>query len=151
MAQVHFHVMQGVISNFIPIFSHSQFTHQWVVSHSQVTWEWVIRKLLCPSNVIWKMFPHEKTIKSGLWLIDDHGESHTRPLNELRPACKELTTKRGFSCELITRARNWQVPRPFLKVTYSHGTCVFQWWVPLSYCEYSGVTYDLLMSNIGRT
>ena len=43
------------------------------------------------------------------------------------------------------------VPRPFLTVKSGRGACRFQWRVSPSYCEYSGVTYDLLVSNTGGT
>ena len=46
---------------------------------------------------------------------------------------------------------NWQVSRPFLTVKSGLGACRFQWRVAQSYCEYSGITYDLLVSNIGGT
>ena len=36
-------------------------------------------------------------------------------------------------------------------VKSDQGACRFQWRVTPSYCEYSGVTYDLLVSNIGGT
>ena len=145
MPPVTFHIMQGVICwqfhTFIfSLTIYSSVGRKSLSSHLKVDYKIFANhlqfncKALGPCYVIWKMFPHDKTIKSELWLIDDHGESHTRPLNESRPACKELTTKREFSCELITRERNWQVPRPFFMVKYSRGTCEFQWWVPLSYC-----------------
>ena len=39
----------------------------------------------------------------------------------------------------------------FLTVKSDRGTCRFQWQEGLSYCEYSEVTYDLLVSYIGGT
>ena len=39
----------------------------------------------------------------------------------------------------------------FLTVKRDRGACRFQWRVSSSYCENSGVTYDLLVSNIGGT
>ena len=39
----------------------------------------------------------------------------------------------------------------FLMVKSGRGACRFQWRVSPSYCEYSGVTYDLLVSYIGGT
>ena len=36
-------------------------------------------------------------------------------------------------------------------VKSDHGACRFQWQVSPSYCEYSGVTDDLLVSNLGGT
>ena len=39
----------------------------------------------------------------------------------------------------------------FFTVKSGRGACRFQWRVGPSYCEYPGVTYDLLLSNIGGT
>ena len=39
----------------------------------------------------------------------------------------------------------------FLTVKSGRGVCQFQWRVGPSYCEYSGVTYGILVSNIGGT
>ena len=39
----------------------------------------------------------------------------------------------------------------FLTVKSDRGACQFQWRVGQSYCEYPGVTYDLLVINIGGT
>ena len=56
-----------------------------------------------------------------------------------RPTCRELTIERGFGLELVTRDRNWQIPRPFLMVRNGHETCRFQWRVPSGYGENSWV------------
>ena len=57
----------------------------------------------------------------------------------------------GHRGHRVTRKWNWQVSRPFLTVKSDRGACRFQWRVSPRYCEHSGVTYDLLVSNIGGT
>ena len=60
----------------------------------------------------------------------------------------------------VTSKWNWQIPRPLLIVktvvelvnfTCRFFVCQFQRKVGPIHCEYSGVTYDLLLSNIGGT
>ena len=83
--------------------------------------------------------------------IYDRGEWHTRPPSDLRPTCEDLRLKEDPVGSWVTRKWNWQVPRPFVTVKSGSGACPFHWRVSPSYCEYSGVTYDLLVSYIGGT
>ena len=69
----------------------------------------------------------------------------------LRPTCKDLEPKEDPAASWVICKWNWQVPRPFLTVKSGRGACRFQWRVGLSHCEYSAITYDLLVSNIGGT
>ena len=92
-----------------------------------------------------------KNFKSDLRPIYDHAEWHTRPSSDLRLTCKNLRPKEDPAVSWITHKWNWQVPRPFLMVESGRGACRFQWRVSPSYCECLGVTYDLLVSNIGGT
>ena len=96
-------------------------------------------------------FAWDKNFKSDLRSIYDRAEWHTRPPSDLRPTCEEQRPKEDPAASRVTRKWNWQVPRPFLTVKSDRGACRFQWRVSPSYCEYSGVTYDLLVSNIGGT
>ena len=66
------------------------------------------------------------------------------------PTCKDLRPKEDPAASLVTRKWNRQIPRPFSTVKNGRGACQFQWRVGPSYCEYSGVTNDLV-SNIGGT
>ena len=61
---------------------------------------------------------------------------------------RRSATKRGSSCEL---GHLWVKLTSSMTVKSDRGACRFQWRVSPSYCEYSGVTYDLLVSNIGGT
>ena len=70
--------------------------------------------------------------------------NHIRAPLDLRP-------KVDPAASWVTRQWNLQVPRPILTVKSGRGACRFQWRVGPSYCEYSGVTYDLLLSIIGGT
>ena len=83
--------------------------------------------------------------------IYERAERHTRHPSELRPTCKDLRPKEDQTASCVTRKWNWQVPRPFVTVKSGRGACRFQWRVGPCYCEYPGVTYDLLVSNIGGT
>ena len=78
-----------------------------------------------------------------------------RPCRMTHEAIERITTNlrpnEDPAASWVTRKWNWQVPRPFLTVKSGRGTCRFQWRVGPSYCKYSGVTYDLLVSNIGGT
>ena len=71
--------------------------------------------------------------------------------SELGSTCKDLRSKEDPTASWVTCKWNWQVPRSFLTVKSGHWACRFQWRVGPSYCEYSGVTYDLLVNNIGGT
>ena len=62
-----------------------------------------------------------------------------------------LATKGGCNCELGHSQVKLTSSRTFLTVKSGRGACRFQWRVGPSYCEYSGVTYNLLVSNIGGT
>ena len=73
------------------------------------------------------------------------------PPSDLRPTCEDLRPKEDPAASWVTRKWNWLVSRPFLTVKSGRGACRFQWRVSPSPCEYSGVTYDLLVSNIGGT
>ena len=86
--------------------------------------------------------------KSDLRPIYDCAEWYTRQPSELRPTCKDLRPKEDPAVSWVTRKWNWQVPRPFLTINSDFGGCRFQWLVGQSFCEYPGVTYDLLVSNI---
>ena len=99
----------------------------------------------------WLKFAWDKNFKSDLRPIYDRAEWHTRPQSDLRPTCEDLRPKEDPAASWVTRKWNWQVPRPFLMVKSDRGACRFQWRVRPSYCEYSGVTYDPLVSNIGGT
>ena len=70
-----------------------------------------------------------------------------------RANCDQLAPEGGSSCKLSHWQVKLTVPRLFLKVKSGRGACRFQWRVGPSYCEceYSGATYDLLVSNIGGT
>ena len=83
--------------------------------------------------------------------IYDRAKWHSRPPSDLRPTCEDLRPKEDPAESWVTRKWNWQVPRPFLTVKSDRGACRFRWRVSPSYCEYSWVTYDLLVSNIGGT
>ena len=96
-------------------------------------------------------FAWDTIVKSDLRPIYDRAESHTRPPSDLRPTYEDLRPKDDPAASWVTRKWNWQVPRPFLTVKSNRGACRFQWRVSPSYWEYSGVTYDLLVSNIGGT
>ena len=96
-------------------------------------------------------FAWDKNFKSDLRPINDRAERHTRQTGDLRPTCKDLRPREDPSASWVTCNWNWQVPRSFLTVKSDHGTCRFQWRAGPSYCEYPGVTNDLLMSNIGGT
>ena len=96
-------------------------------------------------------FAWDKIFKSDLRPIYDRAEWHTRPSSDLRPTCEDLWPKEDPTASCVTRKWNWQVLRPFLTVKSGRGPCRFQWRVSPSYCEYSGVIYDLLVSNIGGT
>ena len=96
-------------------------------------------------------FAKDLNFKSDLRPIHDRAERRTRQPSELRPTCKDLRPKEDPAASWVTRKWNWQVPRPFLRVKSDHGACRFQWRLGPSYCEYPGVTYDLLVSNIGLT
>ena len=78
-----------------------------------------------------------------------------RPCRMTYEAIERITTdlrpNEDPAASWVTRKWNWQVPWPFLMVKRGRGACRFQWRVGPSYCEYSGVTYDLLVSNIGGT
>ena len=89
----------------------------------------------------------DRNFKSDLRPIYHRAERHTRQLSELQPTYKDLRPKE----DPTTRKWNWQFPRPYLTVKNGCGPCRFQWRVGPSYCEYPGVTYDLLVSNIGGT
>ena len=81
----------------------------------------------------------------------DRAERHTRQPSESRPTCKDLRPKEDPAASWVTRKWNWQVSRPFLTVKGDRGACRFHWRVGPSYCENPGVTYDLLVGNIGGT
>ena len=93
----------------------------------------------------------EKTFKSDLRPIYDHADWHMRPLSELRSTCKDLWPKEDQAVSWVTCKWNRQVPQPFSMVKSSCGACRFLWRLGQSYREYSGVTYDLLVNNIGGT
>ena len=78
-------------------------------------------------------------------------EWHARPLSELRPICKDFRPQEYPATNLVTHHWNRHVPWPFLRVKSGRGTWRFQWSIEPSYCKYSGVTYDLLVSNIRGT
>ena len=96
-------------------------------------------------------FAWDKNFKSDLRPTYDCAERHTRQPSESRPTYKDMLSKEDPAASWVTRKWNWQVPRPFLMVKSDRGACWFQWRVGPSYCEYPGVTYDLLVSNIGGT
>ena len=96
-------------------------------------------------------FGLDKIFSTDLRPIHDRAERHTRQPSDLRPTCKDLRPKEDPAASWITRKWNRQVPRPFLTVKSVRGARRFQWRVGPNYCEYPGVTYDLLMSNIGGT
>ena len=96
-------------------------------------------------------FAWDNNFKSDLRPIYDRAEWHTRPSRELRPTCKDLGPNEDPAARWATHKWNWQVPRLFLMVKSSCTACRFQWRVGPSYCEYSGVTYGLQVSNIGGT
>ena len=106
----------------------------------------------CPPPHLWlgKRL-HEIKISSDLRPIYDRTEWHTRPSSGLQPSRKDLRAEEDPATSCVTRKWNWHVLRPFLAVKSGHGTYQFQWRVGPSYCEYSGVTYNLLVSNIGWT
>ena len=66
-----------------------------------------------------------------------------------RPA--KIATKGGSSFELGHSQVKLTSSTTVLTVKNGRGACRFQWRVSPNYCEYSGVTYDLLVSNIGGT
>ena len=72
-------------------------------------------------------------------------------MRELQPTCKDFPPKENQAASWVPHKWNWQVPRLFLMVKRGRGACQFQWRVGPSYCEYPGVTYNLLVSNIGGT
>ena len=78
-------------------------------------------------------------------------ERHTRQPSESRPTCKDLRPKEDPAASWVTCKWNWQVPRLFFTVKSYRGACRFHWRVGPSYCENPGVTYDLLVGNIGGT
>ena len=96
-------------------------------------------------------FAWEKKFMSDLRPIYDRFEWHARPPSDLRPTCEDLRPQEDPAASWVTRKWNWQVLRPFLTVKSDRGACRFQWRVCPSYCEYSGVIYDLLVSNMGGT
>ena len=93
----------------------------------------------------------DKNFKSDLRPIYDRAEWHTRSPSDIRPTCEDLRPKEDPAASWVTRKGNWQAPRPFLTVKSGRGACRFQWRVSPGYCGYSGVTYDLLVSNIRGT
>ena len=95
--------------------------------------------------------PWDENFKSDLRPIYDRAEWHTMPSSDLWPTWEDLRPKEDSDANWVTCKWNWQVPQPFLAVKSGRGACRFQWRVSPSYCEYSGVTYDLLVSNIGGT
>ena len=119
----------------------------WLISDRPSTWAWP-PQVTCLTR---QKFAPDKNFKSDLRPIYDHPEWHTRPPSDLWPTCEDLRPKEDPAVSWVTRKWNWQVPRLFLTVESGRGACRFQWRVRLSYCEYSGITYDLLVSNIGGT
>ena len=101
--------------------------------------------------VIRQRFAWDQNFKCDLRPINDRDEPHTRQPSEPRPTYKDLRPKEDPAASLVTRKWNWQVPRPFLTVKSDRGACRLQWPVGFSYCEYPGVTYDLLLSSIVGT
>ena len=84
----------SLVDNFIPIFSRSNATRDSIVSHSQITGNSVV-KLLCTVYV--RKFPR---VTCDLFTTT---EWHARPpLTESRLTCKELTTERESSSDLVT-------------------------------------------------
>ena len=66
--------------------------------------------------------------------------------SDLRPIYDRMTYE---ATEWFTTSLQKLFPRPFLTVKSGRGACRFQWRVSPSHCEYSRVTYDLLVSDIG--
>ena len=64
---------------------------------------------------------------------------------------QRLATKGGSSCKLGHLQVKLTSSTTVLTVKSNCGACQFQWRVGPSYCKYAGVTYDLLVSNIGGT
>ena len=64
---------------------------------------------------------------------------------------QRLATKGVSSCELGHSQVKLTSSTTVLTVKSGRRACRFQWRVSPSYCEYSRVTYDLLVSNIGGT
>ena len=108
-----------------------------------------ILKLSCCSYVIRQMSARVTIFQE--WLVTDLWPCRVTYPEWISTNLQRTYDRKGINCELVTRNQNWQVSWPFLTIKNGHGTCRFQWWVHLSYCEYSGVTYDLLVSDIGRT
>ena len=96
-------------------------------------------------------FAWDENFKSDLRPIYDRAEWHTRPPSDLRPTCEDLRPKEDPAASWVTRKWNGQVSRPFLTVKRGRGVCRLQWRVSPSHCEYSGVTYDLLVCSIRGT
>ena len=124
------------------------------VMHLRPTSDWPV--MLC-DRLATDPRPRRDRLELPVWLRKSLHEikiswvTCDRPPADLRPTCEEPRPKEDPLASWVTSKWNWQVPRPFLTVKSDHGACEFQWRVIPSYCEYSGVTYDLLVSNIGGT
>ena len=64
---------------------------------------------------------------------------------------RTLWSKEDLAGSWSLRNKINKFPNCFFMVRNNRGTWRFQCWVPPSYWEYSRVTYDLLVSNIGGT
>ena len=118
------------------ILCHSYVDPMSLTSHSRFTLE-ALMPLLCHSAKL----PLWRNFKSDLRLTYVRAEWHT---TNLWGTCNRHTCQPRVG-------HSGKVSRPFWTVPYGLGTCAERWRVPPSYCEYSGVGYDLLTSNIGGT
>ena len=93
-------------------------------------------------------FAWDKIFKSDLRPNYDRVEWHTHRVNYDQPA--KTCDQRGIQLRVGSLASEInKFHDRFLTVKSGCGACRFQWRVGPSYCEYSWVTYDLLVSHIG--
>ena len=95
--------------------------------------------------LVLQMSAPEKNFKSDKWLIGDRAEWHTSLSNASQQTCKDLTTERGPRRELAAAIEIDKFHDRFVMVKNDRGTYRFQLRVRPSYCEYSGVIYELLV------